>query len=75
MIGLMVNEYEQKEIEYLLRKEMDELLYDFTHMDLEEQVKEAIRERYILLFNIYKRFASQKDCLKYTPNRNLFYVK
>ncbi|NIK12991.1 hypothetical protein [Alkalibacillus almallahensis] len=75
MIGLLVNESEQMELEYLLKREMDELLYDFSYHDLDENVQEAIKERYTLLFNIYKRFATQKECLKYVPHKNLFDVK
>ncbi|WP_343784032.1 hypothetical protein [Alkalibacillus silvisoli] len=75
MIGLMVNDQEQKELEYLLKREMDELLYDFSHHDLDPQLQQAIKERYTLLFNIYKRFASHKECLKYTPHKNLFNAK
>ncbi|MET3683966.1 hypothetical protein ABID56_002091 [Alkalibacillus flavidus] len=75
MLGFLVNGAEQKELEYLLKREMDELLYDFNYHDLDSHVQQAIKERYRLLFNIYKRFAGQKDCLKYIPHKNLFDVK
>ncbi|MGM8216126.1 hypothetical protein ACLIA0_11185 [Bacillaceae bacterium W0354] len=70
MLGLMISEQEQKELEYLLRREMDELLYDFNYQGMDPQVKKAIKERYTTLFNLYKRFASHSECLHYTPTKN-----
>lgn len=70
LLGLMVTEQEQKELKYLLRREMDELLYDFNYQGMDEQVKDAIKDRYQTLFNLYKRFATESECLQYTPNKN-----
>ncbi len=70
LLGLMISEEEKKELEYLLRREMDELLFDFNYQGIDEQVKQAIQERYTTLFNLYKRFAPQSQCLNYTPNKN-----
>ncbi|PKR76535.1 hypothetical protein CEY16_14335 [Halalkalibacillus sediminis] len=75
MIGLLLNDIEQKELEYLLKREMDELVYDFNYQDMDQQVKKAIKERYIVLFDIYKRFANQKECLNYIPKKNFSDVK
>lgn len=46
LLGLMISEEEKKELEYLLRREMDELLFDFNYQGIDEQVKQAIQERY-----------------------------
>ncbi|TFB14760.1 hypothetical protein E3U55_12750 [Filobacillus milosensis] len=75
MLGLMITEQEQKEIEYLLKREMDELLYDFNYQDMDKQVKEAIKERYSILFNIFRRMANHSSCLNYTPKKNFPRVK
>jgi len=69
LLGLIINEKEQKELEYLLRREMDELLYDFNYHGIDPEVRLAIKDRYATLFNLYKRFASHSDCLHYTPTK------
>ncbi|WP_027964712.1 hypothetical protein [Halalkalibacillus halophilus] len=75
MIGLLVSDDEKMELDYLLRREMDELIYDFHNHHYDSHVKEAIKVRYQLLFNLYKRFADRTDCIRYTPNQNLLSVK
>ncbi|GEL78783.1 hypothetical protein TMU01_30180 [Tenuibacillus multivorans] len=74
MLGMMVSEQEQKEIEYLLRREMDELIFDFNYQNMDKQVKEAIKERYTTLFNIFRRIANHSSCLQYTPKKNFPHV-
>ncbi|MFD2640066.1 hypothetical protein [Piscibacillus salipiscarius] len=75
MLGLMIKEQEQKELEYLLKREMDELIFDFNYENMDGQVKEAIKERYTLLFNIFKRLASHSTCVRYIPRKNFPNVK
>ncbi|SER12136.1 hypothetical protein [Piscibacillus halophilus] len=75
MLGLLITEQEQKELEYLLKREMDELIYDFNYENMDSRVKEAIKERYVLLFNIFKRMANHSSCIKYTPRKNFPNVK
>ncbi|TSJ65244.1 hypothetical protein FPQ13_07905 [Allobacillus salarius] len=75
MLGLMISETEQKELEYLLKKEMDELLFEVTADDFNAEIKNAIKKRYITLFNLYKRFASQNELVNYTPRKNFPHVK
>ncbi|WP_124224023.1 hypothetical protein [Aquisalibacillus elongatus] len=75
MLGLLINEQEQRELEYLLKREMDELIYDFNYDHIDGQVREAIKERYTTLFNIFKRMASHTSCLHYTPKKNFPNVK
>lgn len=75
LLGILINEKEQKELEYLLKKEMDELLYDFNYHEFDTQVKQSIQKRYMTLFNLYKRFASQQELVNYTPRKNFPRVK
>ena len=70
MLGLLINEMEQKEIEYLLRREMEELLMDLDDHRIDHMVKRAMRERYLILFQLFRRVASEKDCMKYMPKRS-----
>lgn len=44
MLGLLINEKEQKELEYLLKKEMDELLFEVTCDDFNAEIKNSIKK-------------------------------
>ena len=57
MLGLMVNEMEQKELEYVIKRELDEILFDLQDDRLDPLVKRAMDERYKVLFNLFKRIA------------------
>ncbi|WP_067730346.1 hypothetical protein [Oceanobacillus damuensis] len=69
MLGLLINEMEQKEIEYLLKRELEELLMDLEDSRIDQMVKRAMTERYRILFQLLRRVASEQDCLKYMPKR------
>lgn len=66
MLGLLISEIEVKEIEYLIKREMDEILFDLKDERIDHIVKRAMEERYKILFSLFKRVASPKECLKYT---------
>ncbi|WP_373894725.1 hypothetical protein ACUL41_17535 [Virgibacillus natechei] len=70
MLGLLINEMEQKEIEYLLKRELDELLMDLDDNRIDHLVKQAMRERYQALFQLFRRVASEQECIKYIPRRS-----
>ncbi|MDF2856886.1 MAG: hypothetical protein K0Q87_2737 [Neobacillus sp.] len=65
MLGLLVNEKEIKEIEYLIKREMDEILFDLKDNRIDHIVKRAMEERYKILFTLFRRVASPNECLKY----------
>jgi hypothetical protein len=65
VIGLLINEKEVKEIEYLIKREMDEILFDLKDKRIEHIVKNAMEERYKILFTLFRRVASPHECLKY----------
>lgn len=73
MIGMIVNFKEVQELEYLLKREMDELLYDFEDSRIDAVVKRAMEERYDILFNLYRRIAPPVDCVKYLRQKKKFY--
>ncbi|QHE50730.1 hypothetical protein [Pontibacillus sp. HMF3514] len=72
MLGLMINEIEQKEIEYLLKREMEELLLDLSDSRIDHIVKRAMEERYQILYNLFRRFVSEKESLKYIPPKRKY---
>lgn len=65
MIGLLLNKMEIKEIEYLIKRELDEILLDLGDKRIDLAVKKAMVERYKNLFILLKRVASPKECLAY----------
>lgn len=67
MLGVLINEMEVKELECLIKREMDEILFDMKDERINQLVKRAMSERYQILFSLFKRVASPKECLKYMP--------
>jgi hypothetical protein len=65
MFGLLINEKEVKEMEYLIKREMDEILFDLRDDRIDHIVKRAMEERYKILFTLFKRVASPNECFKY----------
>ncbi|MFS0646233.1 hypothetical protein [Siminovitchia sp. 179-K 8D1 HS] len=65
MHGMLINDIEKEEIIYLLKREMDEILYDLKNVHIEPIVKRAMEERYRTLFTLFKRVAAHQECLKY----------
>ncbi|CDQ41347.1 MULTISPECIES: hypothetical protein [Virgibacillus] len=70
MLGLLINEIEQKEMEYLLRRELEEILMDLEDQRIDHMVKRAMKERYNILFQLFRRVASESECIKYMPKRS-----
>lgn len=70
MLGLLINEMEQKEIEYLIKRELEELLLDLDDQRIDAPLKQAMRERYQKLFRLLLRVASKEECLPYMPAKN-----
>ncbi len=71
MLGLLFNERECKELDYVLRKELDEMLFDLKDLRIEGDIKTAIESRYKVIFRMYARLASPKDLSKYARNRSM----
>lgn len=68
MLGILINQKEIKEMQYLIKREMDEILFDLKDERIDYIVKRSMEERYKILFTLFKRVASPKECLKYTRN-------
>jgi hypothetical protein len=70
MIGILINEKEIKELQYLMKREMDEILFDLKDERIDHIVKRAMQERYKILFSLFKRIASPQECIKYLPAKS-----
>ncbi|MFD2672430.1 hypothetical protein [Marinicrinis sediminis] len=69
MLGILFNDKECKELNYLLRKELDEMLYDLRDHRLEKGMKINISSRYKVVFRMYARLATPKELSKYVINQ------
>jgi hypothetical protein len=65
LLGFLIDERERQEIEYLLKREMDEILFDLKDKRIDAIVKRAMEERYKILFSLFKRVGTHRDCIKY----------
>lgn len=65
MLGLLISEMENRELEYLIKRELEELLMDMEDHRIDLVVKRAMRERYKTLFHLFSKVASDEECYKY----------
>lgn len=70
MLGILLDERESKELDYILRKELDEMLLDLKDRRIDENIRRAIDARYRVIFRMFARFASPKELSRYVRNRN-----
>ncbi|WP_147535640.1 hypothetical protein [Bacillus marasmi] len=69
MLGMIISCKEEQEIRYLIKREMDEILFDLNDHRVDHSAKKAMEERYTVLFTLFKRLASPKECLYYMPSK------
>ena len=69
MLGFLFNAKECKELDYLLRKELDEMLFDLSDKKMDKEMKHAIEQRYKVVFRMYARLASPKEISRYARNK------
>ncbi|AWB46097.1 hypothetical protein DCC85_19330 [Paenibacillus sp. CAA11] len=75
MLGMLLNEKECRELDYVLRKELDEMLFDLSDQRLDQEVRNAIAKRYNTVFRMYARFAPSKELSKYARRNKAMPVK
>lgn len=75
MLGMLFNEKECKELDYVLRKEMDEMLFDLSDHRLDQELRSAIAKRYNTVFRMYARFAPSKELSRYARKNRVPEVK
>ncbi|WP_258832602.1 hypothetical protein [Peribacillus frigoritolerans] len=70
MLGLLINDKEKMELEYLLKREMDEILFDLQDDRIDYLVKRAINEKYNILFRLFKRVSTEEEILMYMKGKS-----
>nr|WP_285890656.1 hypothetical protein [Halalkalibacter oceani] len=65
VLGLLLNQKEAQEVEYMLKREMEEILLDLSDPRIDELVKRAMEEKYQIVFSIYKRLVTPKESVNY----------
>jgi len=71
LLGFLFNSKECHELEYLLKRELEEMLLDFSDKRIDYLVKRAMEERYATLFRMYSRIATPNELSKYVRRRKL----
>jgi hypothetical protein len=71
MLGILLNERECRELDYVLRKELDEMQMDLRDSHLDQDMKFAIERRYKVIFRMFARLASPNDLSRYVIHRKL----
>ncbi|WP_059105478.1 hypothetical protein [Shouchella shacheensis] len=74
MFGLLLTDKEVQEVEYLLKRELEELLQDLADPKIDGVVKRVMKEKYQLVFGLYKRFAPPNERMKFVLNGELHKV-
>ncbi|MFT9850337.1 hypothetical protein [Aneurinibacillus sp. REN35] len=69
MMGFLFSTRECSEVQYLIRKELEEVLFDLGDHRTDEIVRKAMEQRYYVLFKLYSRFVSSKELSKYIRNK------
>lgn len=69
MLGLMIDDQEQKELEYVLKRELEEILFDLEEPRINEAIKNRMRKRYKRLFRLFQKVASEAEYVKYIPQQ------
>ncbi|MNN76118.1 hypothetical protein D3C81_1924700 [compost metagenome] len=75
MLGMLFSEKECRELDYVLRKELDEMLLDLSDQRLDLDIRNAIASRYKTIFRMYARFAPSKELSKYARRARLPHAK
>lgn len=70
MMGLLISMKELMELEYLVRRELEEMLLDLDDRRLDGVIRTAMEERYQLIFRLYTRIASPRDIGRFVRNQN-----
>nr|WP_241198932.1 hypothetical protein [Cytobacillus horneckiae] len=52
-------------MEYLIKREMDEILFDLEDERIAHVVKQSMKEKYSILYSLFKRIATPDECVKY----------
>ncbi|AOH52907.1 hypothetical protein ACQKGI_22820 [Peribacillus muralis] len=65
MLGLLISDKEKLELEYLLKREMDEIVSDFQDERIDHIIKRAMNEKFNILFSLFKRVSTEEECLVY----------
>jgi hypothetical protein len=69
MLGFMFNNRECQELEYMLRRELEEILLDLGDHRIDGMVRKAMEDRYTTVFRMYGRLVPQKELAKYVRNK------
>lgn len=72
MIGFMINEKEKLELIYVIKRELEEILFDLGDERISNVLKKSMLQRFNILISILQRIAIEKDWRNYCIEINNF---
>lgn len=72
MLGFMLNDQEVREMEYLLKREMEEILLDLEDPRISLTIKRSMEIKYKLVFRLFCRVAPLEERKKYMITNNKY---
>ncbi len=71
MLGFLFSTKECRELEYMLKKELEEMLLDLSDVKMEGIVHRAIEDRYHTVFKMYARMATPREISRYARHKTM----
>ena len=70
LLGLLINEKEKLEMEYVIKRELEEILFDLGDERITNVLKEAMIKRFGTLYSLLQRIAGEKEWKHYILELN-----
>lgn len=70
MIGILINEKEQLEMIYVIKRELDEILFDLGDERISNVLKQSMLQRFNILISLLQRISKEGDWRNYSIELN-----
>ena len=70
MIGILINEKEQLEMIYVIKRELDEILFDLGDERISYVLKKSMLERFNILISLLQRVSKESEWRNYIIELN-----
>jgi len=70
VIGILINEKEQLEMIYVIKRELDEILFDLGDERISNVLKQSMLQRFNILISLLQRISKEGDWRNYSIELN-----
>ena len=70
MIGILINEKEQLEMIYVIKRELDEILFDLGDERISYVLKKSMLQRFDILISLLQRVSKESEWRNYIIELN-----